>query len=93
MKYCLHCGHKQELKSANFCSSCGEPLSGKVSTTHQKSSKSKAISEDETDATSVPNIEKLDVDVELPSNVMGISNVNGRLVFESSKFKKRTLDH
>lgn len=94
MKYCLHCGHKQELKTANFCSSCGEPLSKNAISNHQKpsTSKSKAISDDETDATCVPNIDKLDVNVELPSNVVGISNRNGKIVFESSKFKKRTLE-
>lgn len=98
MKYCIHCGHKQESQHANFCSSCGEPLSSVIQTTSKIISRRQsirdiqAISDDETDATFVPQLDKLEVEVEMPSNVTTISTKGDRVVFESSKFKKRTLE-
>ena len=93
MKYCIHCGHRHESSSVKFCSSCGEPLSGIAKKKcDKKSSKAQVIGEDETDASEVPEIDKLEVDIEFPSNVVKISTQNGQVVFESSKFEKRTLE-
>ena len=93
MKYCINCGHKQENNFAKFCSSCGEPLSSNsVSRLKKTGSKSNIIGDDETDATEVPSIDKIQVDVEMPSNVVEISNEGGRLTFKRSKFSKRTLE-
>jgi hypothetical protein len=91
-KYCTHCGHKQESQNAKFCSSCGEPLSGITKAKFDKPLKGQIIGEDETDIDQVPVIDKFEVDVEIPSNVVKISNKDGQLVFESSKFEKRTLE-
>jgi len=92
----MKCGHKQEAQFAHFCSSCGESLSSgvaKSSSLEKKSShKSQVINDDETDASFVPDVEKFEVEVEMPSNVVTISSKDGRVVFESSKFKRRELN-
>ena len=71
-KYCNACGHKNEFLAIEpkFCSNCGAELAkpflkkaveDKIEVLTPK--KSKAISEDETDANFVPNIRKLQYDV------------------------------
>ena len=72
IKYCSECGSKHEYKFSppKFCSNCGapmgiaqnesKPLNRNVSSQRQ----SKAISDNETDAESVPNISKLEYEIE-----------------------------
>ena len=88
-KYCIHCGHKQEGKFAKFCSKCGQSLNPSFSISKKGS---QPISEDETDASEVPHIDKIDVDVVLPSSVIKIKHQNGKLTFESADFETRNLD-
>ena len=92
----MKCGHKQEAQFAHFCSACGSSLSGGItesdSSRGKSSHKSQAINDDETDASFVPDVEKFEVEVEMPSNIVTISSKDGRIVFESSKFKKRELN-
>jgi hypothetical protein len=73
IKYCSECGAKHEYKFSppKFCSNCGAPM-GVASINESKSlnrntsfaKKSKAISDDQTDAEFVPNISKLDYSIE-----------------------------
>ena len=72
IKYCSECGAKHEYKFSppKFCSNCGAPMG-----TAQKESKplnkkiianekSKAINDEETDAEFVPQISKLEYEIE-----------------------------
>ncbi len=73
IKYCPECGSKHEYKFSppKFCPNCGSPL-GVASLNESKplnrsissTRKSKAISDDETDAEQVPNISKLQYEIE-----------------------------
>ena len=73
IKYCSECGSKHEYKFSppKFCPNCGSPL-GVASLNESKplnrsissTRKSKAISDDETDAEEVPNISKLQYEIE-----------------------------
>jgi len=76
-KYCTECGHKVEYVGSlpKFCSSCGADMSGgsksikRVAKNSIASSKSGLVGQDETDATFVPDIGKLQYTVEsLPQN-------------------------
>lgn len=72
IKYCSECGSKHEYKFSppKFCSNCGDPMG--VATDESKpldrkvtsQRKSQAISDNETDAESVPQISKLEYDLE-----------------------------
>ena len=73
IKYCSQCGSKHEYKFSppKFCSNCGSPV-GVASLNESKPldrsasshRKSQAINEDETDAEEVPNISKLEYEIE-----------------------------
>lgn len=74
--YCTSCGSKIEYSypKPKFCSSCGTNLSPDNSPQiPQRTSNSEVISEDETNATSIPNMSKLDFDVDygMPSIIKG----------------------
>lgn len=71
--FCHSCGAKLSYANAkpNFCGKCGEQLNSLASTTSTNTSagmpvleKSVVISQDETDAQTVPNISKLEVEVQ-----------------------------
>ena len=73
IKYCSECGSKHEYKFSppKFCPNCGSPLgvaslneSKPLSRNISSAKKSKAIGDDETDAEEVPNISKLEYDIE-----------------------------
>ena len=72
--FCTNCGGKHEYVgfAPNFCSKCGSPMTGKVSTQLQKrparTTSSEDIEDDSEDNTSVdelPDIDKLDVEIEM----------------------------
>ena len=71
--FCQSCGNKLEYANAkpNFCVKCGTPLHSHASSTtvspkiqHTAS----AISEDETNAESLPHIDKLEVEYDVETN-------------------------
>ena len=73
IKFCSECGTKVEYKFSppKFCSQCGAPMG--VATVNESKPinrnvtsmrKAKALSEDETDSTSVPDIGKLEYEIE-----------------------------
>ena len=72
IKYCSECGAKHEYKFSppKFCSNCGAPMgvaqneSKPLNRNVTASKKSKAISDEETDAEFVPNISKLEYEIE-----------------------------
>ena len=72
IKYCSECGAKHEYKFSppKFCSNCGAPMgvaqneSKPLNRNTTASRKSKAINDEETDAESVPNISKLEYEIE-----------------------------
>ena len=72
--FCTSCGGKHEYAgfAPNFCSKCGNPMSGKAAKAQppQKMSKQSVDdyedeSEDNSDIDEVPDIEKLDVEIEM----------------------------
>ena len=72
IKYCSECGAKHEYKFSppKFCSNCGAPMgvaqneSKPLNRNTTASRKSKAINDEETDAEFVPNISKLEYEIE-----------------------------
>ena len=74
--FCTSCGAKHEYAgfAPNFCSKCGGPMNGKVSAQLQKKSNRAESSddiedesEDNTSIDEVPNISKIDVEIEMDS--------------------------
>ena len=72
IKYCSECGAKHEYKFSppKFCSNCGAPMgvaqneSKPLNRNTTASRKSKAINDEEPDAEFVPNISKLEYEIE-----------------------------
>lgn len=71
--FCYNCGVKIEYNFAkpNFCSKCGTSFGGEqqsrsVVEETPRQSKASVVSDDETDAESVPQLRKLDVEIEKP---------------------------
>lgn len=72
IKYCSECGAKHEYKFSppKFCSNCGAPMgavqkeSKPLNRNVTASKKSKAINDEETDAEFVPQISKLEYEIE-----------------------------
>lgn len=71
--FCYNCGVKIEYNFAkpNFCSKCGTSFGGEqqsksVVEEAPRQSKASVVSDDETDAESVPQLRKLDVEIEKP---------------------------
>lgn len=72
--FCTSCGAKHEYAgfAPNFCSKCGNPMNGKAPAQLQKKPTRAASfddvedeSEDNTDVDQLPDIDKLDVEIEL----------------------------
>tara|TARA_R110002153_G_scaffold152848_1_gene304603 strand:- start:1255 stop:1587 length:333 start_codon:yes stop_codon:yes gene_type:complete len=93
-KFCFECGTKLEYKfnPPNFCPSCGvsikdgqskkvEPARSEASTKISKSSKSSEDSEGYTDANYIPNISKLEYEIEDfgDSNQQTIGSLGGKI--------------
>ena len=72
IKYCSECGTKVEYKFSppKFCSNCGAPMgvaqneSKPLDRNVSSQRKSQAISDNETDAESVPYISKLEYEID-----------------------------
>lgn len=77
--YCQHCGSKHEYRMTkpNFCSSCGQPLAGdfeqaratiKPEPPTRKTAHHEIHDEDGTDIYELPDISKLEYDIEVSNN-------------------------
>ena len=72
--YCTSCGSKMVYSSEKpkFCSSCGEPMSQGIKSSSssftKKREKISEISEEETDASHVPEVTDFQCDIEVPQN-------------------------
>lgn len=101
-KFCVKCGAKHTFTYAppKFCSDCGHPMNAAVAVADAPPSRApspvsqltKSQSDGEfTDASSVPHVEKLEVSIELDSNVMefGFDEKNG-FSFGKKRFEKRS---
>jgi len=70
IKFCTDCGKKFEYKFSppKFCSDCGSPMgvasANEASPPKRTSKKIAALSDDETDAESVPYIHKLEYEID-----------------------------
>ena len=70
IKFCTDCGKKVEYKfnPPKFCSDCGSPFGSSYANEdlpiNRKVKKIEALSEDETDAESVPRITKLEYEID-----------------------------
>jgi len=99
VKFCSECGTKVEYNFSppKFCSSCGAPLgiatvneSKPVDRQVQTTRASKPINDDETDADHVPNIRKLEYEIETNSSTFDLSNLVGGNQKAPSKHKTKT---
>ena len=70
IKFCTDCGKKVEYKFSppKFCSYCGTPIgianTNEASTPRRVSKKIEVLNDNETDAEFVPNISKLEYEIE-----------------------------
>ena len=91
--FCHSCGNKMSYGHAkpNFCNKCGQQLNKSVSvnTAGAESTveKSVVLSDNETDAESVPNISRLQVEIQHDNNTTTI----GSLISEENAENKETL--
>lgn len=102
--YCQHCGSKNEYSSVKpkFCSSCGQMLAGdfneartntKTVSKKVNTVKSENYDEEGSDIYEVPNISKLEYDIEVSSGstftLGSIMPKDGTLNSESTPKKRR----
>jgi hypothetical protein len=100
--YCQHCGSKNEYSSVKpkFCSSCGQMLAGdfneaRAAVPAQQDSNpvsSQSISIDDPDGTDVyrvPNLRKLEYDIEVSSSSFTLGSVLPRYEEDAPPKKKR----
>ena len=102
IKYCSACGAKHEYKFSppKFCSNCGAPMgiaqneSKPLNRSVKASSKFKAINDSETDAEFVPNISKLEYDIDDygASRQQTIGSLAGRSAPQKRRNSVRNLD-
>ena len=103
IKYCSECGAKHEYKFSppKFCSNCGAPMgvaeaneSKPLSRNTTASRKSKPINDTETDAEFVPEISKLDYEIEnYGANVQQtIGSLGGKSLPKKRKNNIKRLD-
>lgn len=82
--FCMNCGAKHEYSgfAPNFCSKCGTAINGKVQRTEPPKKVTKRIadddeleeeSEDNTNIDELPDIEKLDVEIEMEGGFRAFS--------------------
>ena len=97
IKYCSECGAKHEYKFSppKFCSNCGAPMgvatmneSKPLSRNVSSAKKFKAIGDDETDAEFVPDISKLEYDIE--DYTAGVQQTIGSLGGKSLPKKRKS---
>jgi len=99
VKYCIECGNKIEYSYSppKFCSNCGTQVGVAAkketfnSPAKRRISKSRELEEGFTDSDFVPNIDKLDLDVEFDNNVISMNGTDDKGIhFSQSKFKPRS---
>lgn len=96
IKYCSECGAKHEYKFSppKFCPNCGSPMGVAQNETKplnrnvETLRKSKALSENETDAEFVPDISKLEYEIE--DYGAGVQQTIGSLGGKSPPKKRKT---
>lgn len=99
VKYCSECGNKIEYKYSppKFCSNCGSPFGQERKAQNATApakrvlGKSREVEEGFTDSSEVPNITRLDVEIEFENNVLSMegSKENG-INFSVNKFRPRS---
>ena len=101
IKYCSECGAKHEYKFSppKFCSNCGAPMgvataneSKPLSRNTTASRKSKAINDSETDAEFVPDISKLQYEVEIDQTQHTLGSLAGKSAPTKRKSNVKNLD-
>ena len=101
IKYCSACGAKHEYKFSppKFCSNCGAPMG--VATTNESkplnrnttaSRKFKAINDSETDAEFVPDISKLQYEIEIDQTQHTLGSLAGKIDPTKIKCNVKNLD-
>jgi predicted nucleic acid-binding Zn-ribbon protein len=90
IKFCTNCGHKFEYKYSppKFCSNCGEPIgeaNNKITAKTldepmpaRTNKKISALNEDETDAEYVPQINKLEFEIEDYGQSLSLGDIFGQ---------------
>lgn len=103
IKFCSQCGVKVEYKFSppKFCSSCGSPMgvaaaneSKPLNRSVKSRRQSKAISDDETDAEFVPQLDRLEYDLDDfgASHNHTIGSLGGKAPMKRRKMSKRNID-
>ena len=98
--YCHSCGYKMTYSHAkpNFCTKCGQQLNKSVSVNtadeHSTVQKSVVLSDNETDAESVPQIGRLQVEIDAKNNSMTFGSLIGEKQADKTETRKesRTID-
>jgi len=78
--FCTECGNKIGFLHAkpNFCSKCGSSTSASLKTNKYEAEEEESLRDDETSVQEVPDIHKLDVDVEqYRDNVFSFGSLAG----------------
>ena len=94
--FCHSCGNKMTYSHAkpNFCTKCGQQLNKSVSVNTAGADstvkKSVVLSDNETDAESVPEISKLQVDISTESNTMTFGSLIGEKEAEARDTTRRS---
>ena len=103
VKFCSECGTKAEYKFSppKFCSNCGAPMGGtkveKPSTQREgvsRTQKIQAVSDSETDAEYVPDISKLEYEIDTYGSQYNqtIGSLGGKSAPTRRKIVKRDID-
>lgn len=100
IKYCSECGTKVEYKFSppKFCSTCGAPMgvaqneSKPLNRNVSSQRKSQAINDNETDAEFVPNISKLEYEIEKDDIQQTLGSLGGKTAPNKRKNNVKRLD-
>ena len=94
--YCHSCGYKMTYSHAkpNFCTKCGQQLNKSVSVNtagaESTMQKSVVLSDNETDAESVPEISSLQVEIQNEKNITTFGSLVGEGQSEKRDTKNRS---
>ena len=94
--FCHSCGHKMTYSHAkpNFCTKCGQQLNKSVSVNTAGADstvkKSTVLSDNETDAESVPEISRLQVEISTENHAMTFGSLIGEKEAEARDTTRRS---
>ena len=90
--FCHSCGSKlsYNLAKPNFCGKCGQSLNGSA-TANVADEKSAVLSQDETDASSVPHIDYFQIEYDIEQTSMTLGSLLGEQTAPDQKKRRGSL--